>query len=168
MGWKCLPPFHWLLFQWIRQGIERITNLREPAARNQRATGFSLPCVCVCTGAHLGTIPGVTERAARGLGKQVRAMQLSNREAASAGKPKQTLNSGNSQSISPLRSPLFPVSLLWLDMSLLSISPTYSGLQVAVSILLGHKLFNAMCLLSICAFHCVAILSTLLKEGLVL
>lgn len=95
-------------------------------------------------------------------------MQLSNREAASAGEPKQTLNSGNSQNVFPLPSPLFPVSLLWLDMSPLSISPTYSGLQVAVSILLGHKLFSAMCLLSICAFHWVAILSLLLKEGLVL
>lgn len=42
---KCLPPLQWLLCQWIRQGIERIANLREPAARNQRATGFSLPCV---------------------------------------------------------------------------------------------------------------------------
>lgn len=95
-------------------------------------------------------------------------MQLSNKEAASAGKQKQTLNSGNSQNVFPLPSLLFPVSLLWLDMSPLSISPTYSGLQVAVSILLGHKLFSAMCLLSICAFHRDAILSPLLKEGLVL
>lgn len=122
----------------------------------------------MCSGAHLGTIPGVTEQAARGLGKQGRAMQLSNTDAASARKPKQTLNSGNSQNVFPLPSPLFPASLLWLDMSPLSMSPTYSGLQVAVSILLGHKLFSAVCLLSICAFRWVAILSLLLKEGLVL
>lgn len=36
---------------------------------------------------------------------------------------------------------------------------------MAVSILLGDKLFSAMCLLSIYAFHWDAILSPLLKEG---
>lgn len=49
LGWKCLPPLHWLLWQWIRQGIERIANLRETAAWNQRATGSSLPCIAVLT-----------------------------------------------------------------------------------------------------------------------
>lgn len=122
----------------------------------------------MCTGAYLGTIPGVTEQAARGLGKQGTAMQLSDRKVDGAGEPKQTLNSGDSQNVFLLPSSLFPVSLLWLDMSPLSMSPTYSGLQVAVSILLGHKLFSGMCLLSIYAFHWVSILSLLLRERIVL
>lgn len=82
------------------------------------------------------------------------------------GNQNKLLTLGNSQNVFPLLSLLFPVSLLWLDMSPLSISPTYSGLQVAVSILLGHKLFSATCLLSICAFCWDAILSPpFLKEG---
>lgn len=81
------------------------------------------------------------------------------------GNQNKLLTLGKSENIFPLLSLLFPVSLLWLDMSPLSISPTYLGLQVAVSILLGDKLFSAMCLLSICAFHWDAILSPLLKEG---
>lgn len=81
------------------------------------------------------------------------------------GNQNKLLTLGKSENIFPLLSLLFPVSLLWLDMSPLSISPTYLGLQVAVSILLGDKLFSAMCLLSIYAFHWDAILSPLLKEG---